>query len=76
MGILTGEAALLFFSRGQLLKERICLSPHQVQILSIKSKPHVKELHYPMKETGMHAGSYNIVFVEKKVAGVCLLEQE
>ena len=55
MGILTQYQLSYFvslFSRGQLLNEKNLLL--QEQILSFKSRPHVKELHHPVMQTRIH----------------------
>ena len=53
--MLTGKASLLLclpFQQGSTLKGKNLLLKEQ--IFSIKSRPHVKELHHPMKQTGIN----------------------
>ena len=57
----------LVFQYWSTLKENNLLL--QEQILSFKSRPHVKELPDPEKQTGIYASYYNIIF-GKETGGV------
>ena len=42
------------------------------QILSFTSRSFVKELHHSVKQTGIHASQYNIIFGEDRSGSVCV----